>query len=361
MHGSTMAALAIVGAAAFAGPALAEDGPCAKWREAGLIEGFDCASVEGGAVIANSARQDAYAEVLPQAFASFAQFFASSEQKVALVVRPNVPPALAAALRADGYKPLPWIDSDTKAAMRRDSIVAQVEAQTASLPEAQRAAVVQQALAKVEASAPVTVDPAIEDGAIAHEIGHLLFSSYFDGPARTSGERSVRYGSSAPDWLDEAAAVALENEELTRRRYAAARTAYEADGTVLAFSLDAYLTMEHPSLRAALALRTINRGGAEAMILSGDEAKAFLEDSGGNPEVFYRQTRLFIDFLMEKSGDLRILHKIAQEHRDGRNLADWLAQAGRENGLPTTQPQLETEFEAWARAKLAAPDSRNTT
>ena len=258
-----------------------------------------------------------------------------------------------AALAADDYKPLPWIDNETKAAMLRDSIVAQVEAQTASLPEAQRAAVVQQALAKAEGAAPAHADPEMEDGAIAHEIGHLLFNRYFDGPERESADRSARYGSSAPDWLDETAAVALENDAQTRSRYVAAREAYDADGTVLAFPLDTYLSMDHPLLQSAQALKTLERGSTGAVMLSGDEATAFLEASGGKPAAFYRQTRMFIDYLMETSGDPRILYAIAEAYRNGGDLSGWLARSGGENGLPETLEALETELEAWAKAKLA--------
>ena len=347
---------AIFAAAAFvaiAGSAQAEDGSCSEWREAGVIGDLRCETVDGGAVIGAAARASEYAEVFPRAFAIFEDYFVPSEQKVALVLQPEVSAELAAALVADGYKPLPWIDNETKAAMLRDRIVAQVEAQTASLPEAQRAAVVQQALAKAEGAAPAHADPEMEDGAIAHEIGHLLFNRYFDGPETGSADRTARYGSSAPDWLDETAAVALENDAQTRSRYVAAREAYDADGTVLAFPLDTYLSMEHPLLQSAQALKTLKRGSTGAVMLSGDEADDFLEASGGKPAEFYRQTRLFIDYFMETSGDPRILYTIAEAYRDGGDLGGWLAQSGGENGLPTTLEALGTEFEAWARAKLA--------
>ena len=346
----------IIVAAAFvasAGSARAEDGPCSEWREAGVIGDLRCEPADGGAVIGGGARASEYAKVFPRAFAAFAEYFAPSEQKVALVVQPEVSAELTAALAADGYKPLPWIDNETKAAMLRDSIVAQVEAQTASLPEAQRAAVVQQALAKAEGAAPAHADPEMEDGAIAHEIGHLLFNRYFDGPETESADRTARYGSSAPDWLDETAAVALENDAQTRSRYVAAREAYDADGTVLAFPLDTYLSMDHPLLQSAQALKTLKRGSTGAVMLSGDEATAFLEASGGKPAAFYRQTRMFIDYLMETSGDPRIIYAIAQAYRNGGDLSGWLARSGGENGLPETLEALETEFEAWARAKLA--------
>ncbi|WP_231679470.1 MULTISPECIES: hypothetical protein [unclassified Citromicrobium] len=348
------AILAAASVVAMGGAAQADDGPCSEWREAGVIGDLRCEAADGGAVIGGAARATEYAQVFPRAFAAFADYFAPSEQKVALVVQSEVSAELTAALAADGYKPLPWIDNETKAAMLRDRIVAQVEAQTASLPEAQRAAVVQQALAKAEGAAPAHADPEMEDGAIAHEIGHLLFNRYFDGPDTGSADRTARYGSSAPDWLDEAAAVALENDAQTRSRYVAAREAYDADGTVLAFPLDTYLSMEHPLLQSAQALKTLKRGSTGAVMLSGDEADAFLEASGGNPAVFYRQTRMFIDYLMETSGDPRILNSIAQAYRDGGDLSGWLTQSGGENGLPETLDGLEIQFENWARARLAA-------
>ena len=338
---------------AIGGSAQAEEAPCVEWRGAGLIDGLECTPVERGVVIAATPRGDAYADVFPVAFERFAEVFAPTDQKIALVVQPQVSKELASALGSRGYKVLPWVDGEAKAAMLRDSITEQVGAQTASLPEAQRAALLKQALAKASASRPLTADPGIEAGSVAHEMGHLLFNSYFDGAERASTDGMVRYGSRAPDWLDEAAAVALENDALTRRRYASARTAFEADGKALAIPLQTYLTMEHPSLRAAQAMRGRGGEGAKATMLSGDEAQAFLEASGGDPEVFYRQSRLFIDYLVETSGDPRILYAIAQAYRDGGDLAGWLAKSGGVNGLPTTLEALDTEFEAWTRAKLA--------
>ncbi|WP_199802977.1 hypothetical protein [Erythrobacter sp. YJ-T3-07] len=352
MRRFTVAALALA-TIAVAGSAQADDGPCVEWREAGLIDGLTCTGVDRGVVIAPTSSGKDYAGIFPIAFERFAQVFAPTDQKIALVVQPEVSKELASALAADGYKALPWVDGEARAAMLKASIVKQIEAQTASLPEAQRAAVSEQALAKANASAPAIADPVIEAGSIAHEIGHLLFNSYFDGAEPGSTDGTPRYGSRSPDWLDEAAAVALENETLTRSRYANARAAFAADGTVLPIPVQTYLTMDHPSLRAAQAIKGRGGEGAKAVSLSGDEAKAFLEASGGNPVVFYRQTRLFIDFLTERSGNPRILFSIAKAYRDGGDLAGWLAQSGGENGLPTTLDGLETEFEAWARTTLA--------
>jgi len=157
MNRATKATLTAMAAVAIAGAAHAEEGPCSEWREAGVIGDLQCQTTDGGAVIGGAARATEYAQVLPRAFATFAEHFAPSEQKVALVVQSEVSAELTAALAADDYKPLPWIDNEAKAAMLKESIVAQVEAQTASLPEAQRAAVVQQALAKAEGAAPATV------------------------------------------------------------------------------------------------------------------------------------------------------------------------------------------------------------
>lgn len=75
------------------------------------------------------------------------------------------------------------------------------------------------------ANSQLAESTSLEPRAIRHEVAHLLF---LNGVWPSTRGRSTRYGGDAPDWLDEAAAVAAESEGLTDARRAAFRKAARA-------------------------------------------------------------------------------------------------------------------------------------
>jgi hypothetical protein len=164
--------------------------------------------------------------------------------------------------------------------------------------------------------------PSVEFRINPHELGHAwLMNSY-------AWQWESGYGTPAADWLDEAAAVLMEDTVLTKLRrdelikYYRKRQATQKG----MLPLDTLLTMAHPSEGTAppVTLDALSRG--------------------------------FADFLLERATDPTILDAIAANEASGSNIADWLKANGARHGLPTTISDLDKEWQRWvARLAAAAP------
>lgn len=134
---------------------------------------------------------------------------------------------------------------------------------------------------------------------LRHEIGHDLFTRFL-----VPNTRPGQYGSDAPDWLDEMAAVAFEGEAQQQlRRNEAARLA----GAGRLPKLRAYLTMNHPEADARPATDTGAQGATSA-----------------NTPGFYAMTRVFYDFLVERTGSPAIVADLAKAFRRGEDLTSFI-------------------------------------
>lgn len=244
---------------------------------------------------------------------------------------------------------LPWRfeEADAAAVARAETIRAQVRAQLASggrEPDpAQVEALVQRALGRLEDS-DEPVQPALEPKAIRHEIAHLLF---MHAVWPSSAGRGEQYGGDAPDWLDEAAAVVAESARMTERRRRAFRELARSGRTI---PLAEYLDMEHPvyaggDFRALIDQAREQAEADGAAVVSASLPAENLERA----RAFYSQTRGFTDYLMQQTGDERVLAKIVTEMRRGADFEAWLATFGVESGLPADIQVLEREFDSWAR------------
>ncbi|MEM9501368.1 MAG: hypothetical protein AAF941_05930 [Pseudomonadota bacterium] len=321
-------------------------------------DGWSCSTEGRGLAVSAPHESLILAQALDQAVLNFERFFGPTSAKVAVIGTPSLSEAVRASMRDEGYLLLPWINQSAKQDLLRRSIERQVMEQTQSLAEPQRQALLAKALSKIDDDARSSSTPPsdIELGTLAHEAGHILFAdSYDDGEAPADGER--RYGSSSPDWLDELAAVLNENGSLTSSRYDVARERLRAGDRPTAFSLREYLTMEHPSLRAAQLLRERRNasGDSVAIALSGEEAKRFLEESGGDPVQFYVQSRLFADFMFEKTENPRIFVEIAETLGAGQDFETWLAANGSEHGLAEDIDTLGNQFSDWVTEEFKTP------
>ncbi|WP_162789466.1 hypothetical protein [Altererythrobacter sp. ZODW24] len=318
-----------------------------------------CVSTDDGASIARSHEVQLLASAMDYAHASFSRYFAPPDERVAIVATPTFTAEQRTFLERFGYLPLSWIDDTSRAEMRRSSVRRQVEAQISALPQAKRDAIMAQALAQLpEPNSSLEAPDAKELGAASHEAGHLLLKAFFgDQPELESQFR--RYGSVGPDWLDEIAAVLAENDELTSARYASASRSLAEGKSVPAYQLADYLEMEHPSLGAAqkmMARRKLNGTGTtqRTIMLSGDDAKKFLAESGGDPVQFYIQSRLFADYMIAKTGNEAIFLPITTHIRDGGTFGEWLEAEGRQHGLPSTVSLLQADWQDWAEKRLTA-------
>jgi len=260
-------------------------------------------------------------------------------------------------LRDAGYAGvLPWVLLDQRLEMLRDTIRRQVEVQTQGLPPA----VVEQVLEQAYASAGVSAageedDPDKTAGAMVHELGHLWFSLGLGWPEAVDG-RTAYGAADAPDWMDEVAAVLMENATLTDGRRAHLSALYVDGGEDALAPLATYLSLEHPLLAAAamrqevLAQRAAEGGAnqSQAIVLTGEDAQAFLAQSTGMaPEVFYAQTRGFIDYIDARSGGATFFADAAQAVRHGATFSDWLGEHASEYGVPASVDALQEDWGSW--------------
>lgn len=185
------------------------------------------------------------------------------------------------------------------------------------------------------------------DSTLRHELGHSMFAATFWPQDQAAPE--LRYGSPAPDWLDEAVAILME-AELYRGRHEAAflEVLRTSPGDIPPVS--EFLQMEHPmtgDARSAL----LAGGGRES-----DSGVQVMVSSGpGSTRVtrFYGQSIMFASFLIESSGDTGILGPISASLAEGGTFAGWLANFGPQHGLPASIERLEAAWDAWCERRLA--------
>jgi hypothetical protein len=97
--------------------------------------------------------------------------------------------------------------------------------------------------------ADVANRPAHEAGVVAHELGHIWFKAWYEAERpRQPGER--HYGSTAPDWLDETAAILNENDYLTAQRRSGLADLLDGEGPGPR-PVSEFLTMTHPTATGA--------------------------------------------------------------------------------------------------------------
>jgi hypothetical protein len=342
-----LSVVAFVGLGAL--PAAAENGKgCATLKASPSLSGLFCAETRAGVVLAS---RDVAASLLPSidaAAAGFERHFGTPPQPIAVVVTDRIEPVQSAALRTLGYASLPWPDPMELRAKVDAAIRAQVSGRLAGQPQAVIDAAVQQGLAQLPPAPKDGQAPdAVQEGALSHEIGHQWFAALFDGVGREKSA-TPRYGSSAPDWLDEAGAVLAENDAITATRWALLAT----DPAMIPMA--DYTTMVHPLFNAARAgagdmatgsgVRVVTGAAAEAMINSSPTAK--------RAPKFYAQTRAFADFLIAKTGNPRVMAELAGVYRKGGDLKGWLAATGRASGLPADLATLGAQFTAWVSDRI---------
>ncbi len=333
---------------------------CATAEIAAKVDCGDLAPCISNAQIAVIAKPDIADPILSSAqegAAAFTRYFGAKVSSVAIVPGGVITKDMSAKLKRNGFdRSLPWISAADKQVLAAQSVRRQVQEQTKGLPPEQQAAIMKMALAKVSGGDnPASPNmSATEEGALTHELGHLWFIAAFqpraDQPRTDKGSKGHGYGGWAPDWLDETAAVLLENAALTETRRAAFAKIAKAD----LYPLPKFLTMEHPALKSAQSLKEkmggkLGQGESRAIVLSGKEAEAFLEASkAGDPGVFYTQVRGFADFIISETGDERIFAKLARELASGGSLETWLAASG---GLPSTLTALEANWDERLKAR----------
>ena len=323
---------------------------------------FSCAVAGRGVALAGT--QEEAERLAGYARAGEARFTARFGRDVAPYAVLSTPPAPdRAALRAAGFTHvLPWPAPRAfdEAARRSVEQGTRRFAASQNMSQAQTEAVVARALSQIPDAKAQT---ALDAGMVPHELGHLWFTAAF-WPERpgTDANAAPHYGGPGPDWLDEAAAVVLEDDPTAAQRRAQFRALMRGevvpavgpvDGRALLLDLPGLLAREHPGLaRAVAAAPEVVSGSGGSSGGVGVGVSFTPAGAGARPaaleRVFYIQTRVFTDYLIQTSGRPTILADIAQALADGRSFDAWLAREGAAQGLPSSVADLQTGWEAYA-------------
>lgn len=185
------------------------------------------------------------------------------------------------------------------------------------------------------------------DSGIRHELNHLFFTA-----SMIPSSKKFQYGGDAPDWLDEAAALAAESTTVKARRRAHFHEQVCAGRLV---SLERFVTKQHPLFGAPAMQKLISErrnagNGAPVMLTISVDRLGLPRDSLMD---FYAQSNAIAEFLVEASGDPKILGQVARSLKGGASPGGrpqrWLGQFTK----PGDQP-LATRFAGWARASARA-------
>lgn len=180
------------------------------------------------------------------------------------------------------------------------------------------------------------------ESVLRHELGHAMYEAVYWPDAPTS--TTPRYGTPAPDWLDEAAATLLETPE-TQARQLAAFIELAAQHPRAVPSLADFIDAEHPVM-ASLTAHGLPGGPKSG---SGVQMSVVTEADAPGTGTFYGQSLLLALFLAETSGEARILAQISAAIAGGATFEQWLVQHGSHHGLPDTLPALQSAWEPWLR------------
>jgi len=321
--------------------------------------GLACVSTGRGAALAASP-EDA-AALAAYARAGEARFAGGFARDIAPYVVISTPPAPSrTALNAAGFaNVLPWPAPRAfdEAARRGVEQGTRRFAASQNMTPTQTEEVVARALAQIP---DAKAQAALDAGMVPHELGHLWFTAAFwpdaaQTDAAQTDDSARHYGGPGPDWLDEAAAVLMEDDataEIRRSQFRALMrgetlpTTAGLDARAILLDLPGLLSREHPGLARAVA-------AAPQMAMSGGVGVSFTPAGAGpRPEalerVFYIQVRAFIDYLIQTSGRPAILGDIAQALASGQTFDAWLAAQGPAKGLPVSIPDLQKAWLGYA-------------
>jgi hypothetical protein len=165
------------------------------------------------------------------------------------------------------------------------------------------------------------------DTLLRHEIGHDLFMRFV--MPRT---RDDEYGGDAPDWLDEMAAVAFEDEAETATRRGDARLRVE-HGTLI--PLARLLSMTHPEWQPGTGRPPGARGAVAFQPRSAETGR------------FYATVRVLLDLLVDRVATERVIPLLAAEARAGRPLDAWLLDHAARGGRAAGLAGLDSEISAF--------------
>ncbi|MEN3748874.1 hypothetical protein TPR58_16990 [Sphingomonas sp. HF-S3] len=337
------------------GPALPDPDACRRALAAAPAYSV-CAPTGNGVALAGDRKNaDALAAHARAGEARFRTYFGRTIAPYAIT---STPPALdGRALRAAGFvHVLPWPDPESFERATREGI--ERAARQFGTSQGMTAAQIDQVVARALANAGADGGKAALDaGMVPHELGHLWFTHAF-WPDAGKGESAGtnHYGGPGPDWLDELAAILMEDEPTATRRRAQFRSLLAGEvlpaigpvaGRETMLDLKGFLSRAHPALSRVLsAPPKMPAGGGIALVYT--PAGGGGVNSAVQERLFYIQARAFADFMLERTGRPTVFAEIAESLAQGRSFEAWLGTRGPALGLPATIDALDAQW----RAKL---------
>lgn len=232
---------------------------------------------------------------------------------------------------------MPWINRELMQAALLEPIKSAIKAQQPELDESVLDALARQALAQASQKPDAGHHGLTMESILAHELGHMyLFHAFW--PETEARVDAQHYGSPAPDWLDEIAAILMEDEAMTAQRRQQWRDMLRNSPERI-LPLETFFHTRHPL--AELAARSTSK---VTITLFNDKA---IEGEAG----FYLQARAVADFLIEHGQSPTIFASIAEAFAKQQSLADWLNVNGQRYGLPNDMNELEKHWQAWLAKK----------
>lgn len=162
---------------------------------------------------------------------------------------------------------------------------------------------------------------------LPHELGHLVLFELHNVSS------SEQYGSDAPDWIDEAFAIAFEGYGPAKERF---DNSVRLASAHLLPPLATFLDMPHPQARALLS----------SPLTEGPAALDIDPKTGMATAAFYAQSLLFHEYLVTSTGQMDILLKIAADVRSGSSSAQAVKAALAGKGQDSLE-DVEASFIAW--------------
>lgn len=205
------------------------------------------------------------------------------------------------------------------------------------LPEEAEAAL------RLQTAAVLAAQATKQEGVVSHELGHVWYAAAF---WRGSGVAPDGYGTPAPDWLDETAAVLTEGDTLAESRrqlFAEGWAALESGGRSAPEAISDlvhFLQRRHPSQARAATTSDSTAGvsvTATVRVRNGPDAK----------EAYYNQVRVLADYLMARTGDEAVFAEISQALAGGASFEAWLGSQTRYPSLPGTVAGLQADWTSW--------------
>lgn len=325
-----------------------------------------CAATPRGAVLAES-RADAerMADYARGAEARFEAAFGRPVTPYALL--DTSAPAPIEALRAAGFRNvLRWptaaqFDAATRAGFERAT---RQFAASQNMSPGEADAMVARALAQREARTGAG-QTGVYEAMIPHELGHLWFTeAYWPDAAPPAGAgQPSHYGGPGPDWLDETAAVILEDDQNAgRRRDQFARllrgetlpSMGRAVPREQVLDLRLFLSREHPALAGGMGPPPMAPAGGSMGVAVTFTPAGSANGRPADATLFYLQARRFADYLIETSGRADIMAAIARFIAAGGSMEGWLRSEGARYGLPASLDALDAAWRTWAVANSEA-------